>query len=62
MARLMKALLIAAGAAGAAYLALRVTPAPDSAIARKRRDPLMDADELSEAEKRQLLRELSAFL
>lgn len=62
MGRLLKALLIASGAAGAVYVALRVTAAPDSATAKKRRDPLMDADELSEAEKRQLLRELSSFL
>ena len=62
MGRLLKAILIASGAAGAVYLTLRVTAAPDSAITKKRGNPLMDADELSDAEKRQLLRELSAFL
>ncbi len=62
MRRLMKAIFVAAAATGAAYLTLRMTRIPDSSTMRTRRDPLLDDGDLSDEEKQQILRELSAFL
>ena len=62
MGRLLKALALAAAATGAAYLILHAIGPPDGSRSTRRRGELLDDDELTPEEKKELLRELDAYL